>query len=91
MAGWLDGISESSLRLDLNSSRSQSPSGTETSSHATRMGHRGGHAPPAFEPAGAPFHGVARLLSFRVVGLGVRAPGSGGHDGLNALRARHAR
>ena len=30
----------------------------------------GGHAAPVFEPIGAPFPGVARLVPFRVVGLG---------------------
>ena len=30
----------------------------------------GGHAAPLFEPADAPFDGVARLVPFRVVGLG---------------------
>ena len=34
----------------------------------------GGHAPPLLEPAEALFHGIARLVSFRVVGLGIRAP-----------------
>ncbi len=41
-------------------------------------------AAPAFESAEAPFHGVARRVPFRVVGL--RAPGPGRKDGLNATR-----
>ena len=45
----------------------------------------GGHAPPPLEPAEAPFHGLARLVSFRVVGLGIRAPLPGRNDGLDAL------
>ena len=44
----------------------------------------GGHAAPLFEPADAPFDGVARLVPFRVVGLGVRAPLPGRNDGLGA-------
>ena len=45
----------------------------------------GGHATPPLEPAKAPFHGIARLVSFRVVGLGVRVPLPGLNDGLDAL------
>ena len=41
-----------------------------------------GHAPPPLEPADAPFHGVARLVLFQGVGLGVRAPLPGRNDGL---------
>ena len=32
----------------------------------------GSHAAPVLEPADAPFHGVARLVPFRGVGLGFR-------------------
>ena len=45
----------------------------------------GGHAPPVLEPAEAPFHSVARLVSFRGVGLGVQTPVPGRKDGLDAL------
>ena len=45
----------------------------------------GGHAPPPLEPAEAPFHGIARLIPFRVVGPGVRAPLPGRNDGFDAL------
>lgn len=44
-----------------------------------------GHAPPAFEPVEVPFHDIARWVPFRVVGLGVCAPGPGRNDGLDAL------
>ena len=44
-----------------------------------------GHAPLVLELAEAPFHGVARLVPFRVVGLGVQTPVPGRNDGLNAL------
>ena len=45
----------------------------------------GGYAAPVFEPADAPFHGVARLVPFRVVvGLRIRAPLSGRNNGLGA-------
>ena len=37
-------------------------------------------------PAEAPFHGIARLVPFGIVRLGVRAPLPGGNDGLEALR-----
>ena len=43
----------------------------------------GGHAVPWFEPADAPFYGLARLVPFRVVGLGVQAPAPGRNDGFN--------
>ena len=42
----------------------------------------GGHAAPALEPAEAPFNDIARLVPFRVVGLGVRTPLPGRNDGL---------
>ena len=45
----------------------------------------GSHAPPALEPANAPFRGVARLVPFPRAELGVRAPGPGRNDGLQAL------
>ena len=44
----------------------------------------GGHAVPALEPAAAPSDGVARLVRFQIVGLGVRAPLPGRNDGLGA-------
>ena len=45
----------------------------------------GGYAAPAFEPADAPFNGVARRVRYRSgSGLGVRAPLPGGNDGLGA-------
>ena len=44
----------------------------------------GGHTAPLFEPAEAPFDGVTRLVPFRVVRLGVRAPLPGRNDGLGA-------
>ena len=43
----------------------------------------GGHAPP-FEPAEAPFHGVARRVPFRVAGLGF-VPLPGQNNRLDAL------
>ena len=43
-----------------------------------------GHAPPPFEPADAPFHGVARLVPFRFVRLGVQASVPGRKDGFDA-------
>ena len=43
-----------------------------------------GHAPPVLEPGDAPFHHVARLVLFRVMGLGVQTPVPGRNDGLNA-------
>lgn len=44
--------------------------------------------PTALEPTGALFRGVACLVPFRVVELGVRAPGPGRNDSLNGpLRA----
>ena len=43
----------------------------------------GRQVPPPLEPADAPFHGVAHRVPFRIVGLGVRAPGSVRNDGLN--------
>ena len=46
-------------------------------------GVAGGHAPPVLEPAEAPFHGLARRVPFRVVGLGVQAPAPGRKDGLD--------
>lgn len=45
----------------------------------------GSHALPAFEPTDTPFRGVARLVSFRVMELGVRAPGPDRNDSLDAL------
>ena len=42
------------------------------------------HAAPWFESAEAPFHGLARLVPFRVVGLGVQASAPGRNDGLDA-------
>ena len=45
----------------------------------------GGHAAPLFEPADAPFNGVARRVPFRVVGLGRGAPVPDRNDGLDAL------
>ena len=44
----------------------------------------GGHAPPPLEPAAAACRGVARLIPFRGVRLGVRAPAPGRHDDLEA-------
>ena len=44
----------------------------------------GSHAPPPFETAEAPFHGVARRVPFRVAGLGF-VPLPGRNDRLNAL------
>ena len=44
-----------------------------------------GHARPAFESANAPFHGVARRVPFRGVGLEVRVPDPGRNDGHHAL------
>ena len=43
------------------------------------------HAPPAFELTDIPFRGVARLVPFQGVGLGVRASGLDGNDGFNTL------
>ena len=45
----------------------------------------GRHAPTPFEPAQAACHGGARLVPFRVVGLGVRAPAPGRKNSLDAL------
>ena len=42
-----------------------------------------GHAAPLFESADAPFHGLTRLVPFRVVGLGVQASAPGRKDGLD--------
>ena len=43
----------------------------------------GSHAAPVFELTEAPCPGVARRGTFRVAGLGVRAPASGRKDGLD--------
>ena len=40
---------------------------------------------PLLEPTEAPFHGVARRVPFRGVGLGAREPGPGRNDGLAVL------
>lgn len=53
------------------------------------MGRRGDYAPPAFELIDIPFRGVARLVPFRGVGLGVRASGLDENDGLNILAYIH--
>ena len=42
-----------------------------------------GHAAPWFEFVEAPFHGLARRVPFRVVGLGVQASAPGRKDGLD--------
>ena len=65
----------------LTPSRSKSPPSTESPRNDVRI-DRSGHAPPPFEPADAPFHGVARRVPFRVMRLGVRAPAPDRDDSL---------
>ena len=50
------------------------------------MGRSEGPRGPRLNPAEAPCPGVARRVPFRAAGLGVRAPGPGRDDGLDALR-----
>ena len=51
----------------------------------------GGHALLSLEPAEAPFHRVARLVSFRVVGLGFGRRRRAGRTALMPRGASHAR
>ena len=64
--------------------RSRPRPSTENPGPDARMVIAGGHAAPWFEPAEAPFDGVARRVPFRVAGPGVRAPLPGRKDGLGA-------
>ena len=50
-----------------------------------------GHAPPALEPAEAPFHGVARRVPFRVVRLGFVRRDRAGMRVSQPCGTRHAR
>ena len=51
----------------------------------------GGHAPSAFESADAPFHGVACLAPFHIVGWGFVRRARAGITALMLCRARQAR
>ena len=78
---WEEKVSRACGRL--TPSRSKRSPSTERKRNHVRIFVASGHAPPPFEPADAPFYGVARLVPFRVVRLEVQASVPGRKDGCD--------
>ena len=80
----LTGSWERGLSRGRTSARSRPPPSTENPKNDARIYHNGWPCAARVGAAGAPFHGIARLVPFWGVGLGfVRR--ADGNDGLNAL------